>query len=591
MLAAFVAATAYVATTSSPYTQNVLILTAIFVILALSLDLAAGMTGQYSLGHAALFAVGAYITAILAEQHGTNAFILLPLSILGTAFVGALIGLLSLRLSGLYFAITTFIFSLLLVVIVNRLDITGGYAGIIGPNFPEFPSWLSELGSPLVWCCAACVVITVLVARNLRSSPLYPALLATRDAEAMAAGAGIRVARARIAIFTLSAALAGMAGWLFAFLGVVSPTEFEWTVSVNILVMVILGGINSTPGPILGAMVINLFSSYVNISPLWQQVLFGALFVLTIAVMPDGVMGLLRLGVGRLGRRHESTEAEEPPESRPAKKPNSTMGERTRSGPPGAGPVIECRGVSYQYTKGTRVLEDVDVSVTAGTIHGLIGPNGSGKSTLLNLISGHLRPQAGTILIGGKSVEARPASERARLGMRRTFQSASLVEELSSVRNVAVGQYLHTPRLAARAPVWGMSLGTVRDSRKITTTSRDALRTLGVRPRWDSARVSDVPHGIQQLLQLAVAEVGRPNMLLLDEPVAGLSADEVARTAEILMEMRAAGVTIVIVEHHTRFIFEICDQVTVLNAGKLVLSAAAADVRGDTVVRDVYLGA
>jgi branched-chain amino acid transport system permease protein len=251
---------------------------------------------------------------------------------------------------------------------------------------------------------------------------------------------------------------------------------------------------------------------------------------------------------------------------------------------------LECRGISYHYTKGDLVLQDVDVRVRAGTIHGLIGPNGSGKSTLLNVISGHLRPQMGTVTLRGEAVQQRPASSRARLGLRRTFQSANLVDELDSIDNVVIGEYLHVRHLAARAPLWHFLPKAGRETRRLQKAATEELRTLGVAARWDRIRAGNAPHGVQQLLQLAVAKVGAPSILMLDEPVAGLSADEVERTAAILKGLRQDGVTIVIVEHHTRFIFDICDDVTVLNAGRLVASGPAAAVRSDAIVREVYLG-
>ena len=590
-LAAYTLATYYVASSTSLYTQSVLLLTVVFIVLALSLDVAAGMTGLYSLGHAALFAVGAYVTAIVAERYGVNAFLLLPLSILGTAIVGAAIASLSLRLSGLYFAITTFIFSLIGVVIINRLQITGSYAGIIGPNFPAWPSWLAGLGNSLVWAGAAVLVIVIAIVRSLRGSPWFPVLLATRDAEALASSAGVRVERTKVTVFVLSSALAGAAGWLFAFLGVVSPGQFDWTVSVNILVMVILGGINTTAGPILGAVFVTLFTAYVNISPLWQQVIFGALFIFTITVLPGGMVGAVRAVFDRLLRIRRVRAPREDAVAAPTT-PVPTFLEQADSKARAENevPALECHGISYHYTKGDYVLQDVHVRVRPGTIHGLIGPNGSGKSTLLNVISGHLRPQAGSVLLHGDEVHRWPASSRAPLGLRRTFQSANLVGELDSLDNVIIGKYLHVPHIAARAPVWHFLPTAGRETRQLQAVARDELRTLGVPIRWDGVRAANAPHGVQQLLQLAVAKVGAPSILMLDEPVAGLSADEVERTAEILKELRRAGATIVIVEHHTRFIFDICDDVTVLNAGRLVMSGPAAAVRSDAIVREVYLG-
>lgn len=575
----------------SAYTQNVWLVTAVFVILAISLDISAGLVGLYSLGHAALFAVGAYLTAVIAMHAGLNVFLLLPISVLGTAALGAVVGAVSIRVSGLYFAITTFVLSLLTTVLINRIPITGSYAGIIGPNFPNFPSGLG-LGSSLMWCGAGCVVFAYFIARSLRASPLYPVLLSLRDAEPMARSIGVNPSLTRVGLFTLSSMLAGVAGWLFAFLGVVSPDQFDYTVSINILVMVILGGINTTWGPILGAIFINVFNAYVNIDPLWRQMIYGGLFVFTIVVMPSGLLGFARLSLRKMrwpaALRRLATPAGAAPD----------MGERvpTQTAPRSSaaavadGTALSCRDIRFRYTRGSYALGGVDLTVRAGTIHGLIGPNGSGKSTLLNVISGHLRPESGTVEVAGQLLQNQPASTRAGYGLRRTFQAATLVGELATVRTPVLGLYSSLSAANARSPLWLALPGSRVTDRWLAGESALALRRVGIPARWDSTPVSDAPHGVQQLLQLATATAAGPTILLLDEPVAGLTAAEVEETATVLRDLRAAGVTVLVVEHHTSFIFGICDEVTVLNAGLLVASGAPGEIRGHAAVREVYLG-
>jgi branched-chain amino acid transport system permease protein len=210
---------------------------------------------------------------------------------LGVGIVGLLLGTLTLRVSGLYFAITTFIFTLVVTVVASDFAFTGGYGGLIGPIFPGFPGWLDWLGQSLIWCCMALLLLAVLLSLALRRSPLYPILLAIRDAEAFAAAAGARTALIRIGLFGVSAAMAGAAGWVFTFQGFISPSQFDWTVSVNILVMVILGGLNTTIGPVLGAAFVTMFPAQVNINPFWQEVLFGGLFLAVIVVYPAGFVG------------------------------------------------------------------------------------------------------------------------------------------------------------------------------------------------------------------------------------------------------------------------------------------------------------
>lgn len=602
----------YVLANASAYNQSLFTVAAVFAILAVSLDLVAGVTGLYSLGHAGLFALGAYGTTLMANDHGWSTWALLPVCVLGVGVVGLLIGSLALRVSGLYFAITTFIFTLLVAALLADFRFTGGLGGVIGPLFPDFSPGLEWLGSSLVWATMISLLVATAISYAIRRSPFYAVLLAIRDAEPFAAAAGARTAAIKIAVFGLSAAMAGLAGWVFSFQGTISPGQFSWTVSVNILVMVILGGINSLTGPILGAAFISIFPAYVNINPFWQEVLFGALLLLFIVLAPRGFIGILtgiarwvggRVGlIAPTGRRRpaEAGAGDVPPAEATLEDVRQllrTDGEGTRGGGGGTSaaaavrdaPAIECRGLVFSYGEGVRALDEVDFIAKRGTIHGLIGPNGSGKSTLVDLIAGRIKPQAGTVAVQGERLERHSAPSRARHGLMRTFQTAVLVDDLSCAENVTVGLYSRVPRVGARAALWPVLPTARRDGRRMAGSAQRALGTTGVNA-WRDIRVGDVPHGVEQLTQLAWACVAGPNTLVLDEPLAGLSSRETERVKVLLHQLRDAGVTILLIEHQPRFVFSVCDEVTVLNAGQVVASGPAAEVRQDTKVREVYLG-
>jgi branched-chain amino acid transport system permease protein len=250
---------------------------------------------------------------------------------------------------------------------------------------------------------------------------------------------------------------------------------------------------------------------------------------------------------------------------------------------------VECRNIAFGYPNGPPVLRDVSLMVRRGHIHGLIGPNGSGKSTLANVIAGRLQPLAGTTLIKGVRVDGAPPRKRAKLGMRRTFQAAELVRELTPGQNVMVGLFDLKPRIVERAAIWPLLRSARRDMAWMEGRSQDALRMVGA-AAWAARKVGDVPHGAEQLTQLASVCVAGPDIILLDEPATGLSSREVDHLAEILAHLKAQGVTMIIIEHQTRFLFPLCDQVTVLNAGEVIFSGTADEVRADPVVRQVYLG-
>jgi branched-chain amino acid transport system permease protein len=595
-VAAYVVATALVAR-SDLGVQSLVLVAAVFGILAISLDLVAGMLGLYSLGQGGFFAIGAYFTTIVVNNLGWNAFLVLLIVLLIAGLIGLAVGAMSLRVSGLYFAITTFIFTLVLTVLATDLKITGGLQGLLGPALPDFPESLEALGTPAAWCVMLALLLCIGFVWSIRQSPLYPVLLSIRDAERFAEAAGARTSLIKIGVFGVSAAMAGGAGWLFSFLGVVSPGQFDWAVSLNILVMVLIGGINTTLGPVIGAAFVSMFPALVNINPWLQEMVYGALSILAVTLLPGGVMSLVRrvaaLAEGASPQAEfagsDVDRAAAPVEAGLFRKFAAESEGASQADVPEPEYAVECRGVQFSYGTGLMVLRNVDLAVKRGDIHGLIGPNGSGKSTLANVIAGRLQPLAGATLIKGVRVDAASPSKRAALGMRRTFQAAELVRELTPIQNVMVGLFNLKPRIIQRAAVWPLLPSGRRDLAWMEGRSREALEMVGA-GAWVGRAVGDVPHGVEQLTQLASVCVAGPDIIILDEPATGLSAREVDHLAEILTHLKGHGVTMIIIEHQTRFLFPLCDRVTVLNAGEVILTGTADEVRAHPVVRQVYLG-
>lgn len=590
VIVAYVAFTAYVAH-SNLHIQSLVLVAAVFGVLAISLDMAVGMLGLYSLGQGGFFAIGAYLTTVLNARYGWNVFLLLPLTVLASGLIGAAVGAASLRVSGLYFAITTFIFTLVLTVIATNMQhITGGLQGMLGPDFPRFPPALSMLGTSVVWCVMGVLFLCLALVWNIRRSPFYPVLLSIRDAEPYAEAAGVPVSTIKVAFFGFSAAMAGVAGWLFSFLGVVSPGEFDWAVSLNVLVMVLIGGVNTTLGPVIGAAFVSLFPNLVSINPWMQEILYGALSILAVTLLPGGAVGAVRKLIHRFSQKERERDER-------VRTGSETVADETVGAAaavpvrPGDGHdiVVECKGIGFGYGVGPKVLNNINLSVRRGDIHGLIGPNGSGKSTLANVISGRLTPREGQVLVKGQRVEGQAPIARARLGFRRTFQAAQLVHELSLAENTMVGLYNGVPNIELRSPFWPLLSSARRDGRWMQRSAQNALSLVGA-AHWSDRNVGDVPHGIEQLTQLASVCVAAPDIIVLDEPATGLSAKEVHHLAEILASLKSRGVTMIIIEHQTRFLFPLCDRVTVLNAGEIILTGSADEVRADPTVRQVYLG-
>ena len=339
-------------------------------------------------------------------------------------------------------------------------------------------------------------------------------------------------------------------------------------------------------------MFVTMFPAIVNIDPWLQEILYGALSIFAITVFPEGVVGLAKRRLATLFKTSPAPHAGpvEPSRSNVSARPPQSRGPAPANpGGAAAEAIVECRGIDFGYGQGPKVLRKVDLSVKRGHIHGLIGPNGSGKSTLANIIAGRLRPLAGTTHVKGVLVDGLAPSARAKLGLRRTFQAAQLVRELTTSRNVVVGLYGKVPGLVRRAAFWPMLPSGRRDGASMQSRAEAALRSVGA-GSWIASRVGDVPHGIEQLTQLASVRVAGPEIIILDEPATGLSLSEVDHLARLLGELKAQGVTMIIIEHQTRFLFPLCDQVTVLNAGEVILTSTADVVRADPVVRQIYLG-
>ena len=581
-----------------------MLVAAIYAILAICLDATAGILGLYSLGVGGFFAIGAYLTTILSTIYGVNLFLLIPIIVVTTGLLGVILGAASLRVSGLHFAITTFIFTLVITVLATDLQITNGMQGLLGPNFPDLPERLAPLGQPIAWCVMLTLMVVTFVVWSVRRSLVYPVLLAIRDAEPFAEAAGVRPGPVKILVFALASATIGFAGWLFCFLGVVSPSQFSWSISLNVLVMILIGGINTTSGPIIGAAFVSMFPVLVHINPWLQQVLYGVLSILVVTIVPEGAVGVAKRAWARLKPTLPGAVRPPAPQAAfPAGEaegaverdslvrlfPGSPSARTDRAASASSGAIVECRDITFRYGTGPTVLSNVSVEVAAGNIHGLIGPNGSGKSTLANIIAGRLRPISGSIFIKKRRVDGFGPADRARLGLRRSFQAAQLIKELTTRQNVLVGAYGLAGNLGPRSVVWPLLQSARRDMDRVSARAVGALRAVGA-GGWTDRRIRDVPHGIEQLTQLASVCVASPDIIILDEPATGLTHREVEHLAWILRELKGRGLTMIVIEHQTRFLFPLCDLVTVLNAGEVVLTGTPEEVRSDPMVRKVYLG-
>ncbi len=539
-IAAYLVATLLVAQ-SSLNVQSLVLVAAVFGILAISLDLVAGMLGLYSLGQAGFFAIGAYLDDDRSPR--TTSSTRLPAAAgrprRRAASPASSLAPLSLRVSGLYFAITTFIFTLVLTVLATDLKITRRHPRPAGADFPGLSRGASQsLGAPVAWCsCSLLLAHAVASSGAFAGSPLYPVLLSIRDAEPFARGRRrphladqdrrVRHCRRRWREWRAGCS---------AFLGVVSPGQFDWAVSLNILVMVLVGGINTTLGPLIGAAFVTMFPAVVNINPWLQEVLYGASSILAITVFPEGVVGLVKR---RLSRRPSMRSAQ----TASARCPDSAIGaaERPAFGGrdrrrgtespvdtqprPRQAVVVECRGIDFGYGVGPKGAAQ---RRSRGQARSHPRPDRPQRVGQKHACQYHRRAACGRMparsIVDGTVVDRLSASGRARLGLRRTFQAAQLVRELTPAR-MCWSASTRACRVSSSAR--GILAAACRRAGARRRVDRRvvplaALRCVGAGD-WTDRRVRDVPHGIEQLTQLASVCVAEPDIIILDEPATGLS--------------------------------------------------------------------
>ena len=552
----------------------------ISLILVASLNLAMGFTGLVSMAHTGLFAVGAYISGLLIVKTGLPFWLSVPAAVLGAAAVGALMSLAALRAAHLYFAMITLAFNLILLEIAIEADgITGGFVGVLGVGRPSLFGPRLGLGEYfyLVWLV---VGLSLVFVRNVVQSRFGRAFIALRDSEDAAAALGVPPFRAKLQSFTLSAALAGLAGALFASLnGFVNPSLAGLESSLNLFIAMLIGGVGTLAGPLLGMFALTLVQQAIAPIALYQALIFGVILLLSMVLTPTGFVGTWQST--RWGRRRVGGRAA-------ARDGAASIRDLLDVRPPETGaeiPALEVRGLRKSFG-GLRALSGVDLDVRAGTIHGLVGPNGSGKTTLVNIVAGYYARDGGEVHFFGRPWRGQRPHEVARAGLIRIFQAAHLFGHTTVLENMLVGLHLATrvslPAVVLRLSTFG------REERELLRTATDFLGAVGLADLADR-QASSLSHGQQRLLEVARALGARPRLLILDEPATGLAAEELERLARLVREVRDSGVTVLLIEHNMAFVMGLCDWVTVLDGGERIAHGPPSAVQRDARVIEAYL--
>ena len=551
----------------SAYYQLVLTQVLLWAVLSLGWNLLSGYSGYFSFGHAGFWGLGAYTVALSMLYFDLTPWVSIPFAALVGAVAGAIIGYPTFRLRGHYFALAMLAYPLATLYVFQWL----GYQELALPMKRDAPLLYMQFEDQRLYVVLALglLVAALLISLKVENSRFGMALLAIKQNEPAAEAAGINTWRWKMLALMLSGAIAAIAGGLYGVvLLVVTPeTVFGMLVSAQALILALFGGVGSLWGPVIGAMLLVPLAEGLNaelgdVLPGIQGVVYGIAIIMIILWAPEGVYWRV---LDRLPRRKPAA-AEAPP------RPTATVVPLPHERRASTGePLLVLRDIGISFG-GLRALDGIDLAIPEGGLYGIIGPNGAGKTTLFNVINGFLAPDRGAISFAGEPITGLRPNQVCRRGIGRTFQVVRAFPRMTVLENVIVGAFVGAP-----------------DDATARQMALAALDRVGL-----SAQSGAIAGGLTtrelRLMELARALVPHPRLMLLDETLAGLAHDDLNGILTVIRQLRADGITVLIIEHTMGAMVQLVDHFTVLDHGRLIASGRPDDVVRDPSVIEAYLG-
>jgi branched-chain amino acid transport system permease protein len=580
-------------------------ITGIFCLTIIGLDLLTGIAGQVSLGQAGFMAIGGYLTAILTTHYQVPTLLALLAGCGGSVLVAVVLGLICGRLRGMYLAIITLAFGILVEGLANGLSITGGPSGIGGIPPITVGSFQFDTDSSFYYLIWIIVGVALVLTANLVRSNRGRILRAMHGDQVGARSLGLHVTRAKVVVFAISACMASIAGSLYAdYFRYLSPDQVGSAESLQLITMLVIGGMGTLFGPLIGVALLTYlpiaFQPLANYSTLVTGVLLIAFLRYLPAGLWGGVLEVTTRGLNRWTPFGRPAAAAAPPgadgpPAEPAAVPPSR--DRVAAEPVAAAraaattaaaapPALRVTGLSKSFG-GVVAVSDVSFEVPDGSLTALIGPNGAGKSTLFNLITNLYQPDSGEVQLHSRPLHRLAPDRITSLGLFRTFQTARVFPQLSVLDNVLVGAY----RLG-RAGYLTQSLRlprSLREERALDARARRLLAIIGLAERAEE-RAAVLPLAAQKYLELARSLMSEPSVVLYDEPGAGMNDAETDELGAILRAIRDTGHTVLVVEHNMSLVMGVSDHIVVMDAGRVIAAGPPLAVRSDPQVIRAYFG-